>query len=87
MGLRRTWLKIDSAISSSLKATVEKICRESNEMFVQCFEEVKEGLEKAKLNHSGAFRGMYLYLAQELPKILEKLPSPYNDPILWQVLC
>ena len=28
---------------------------------MQCFEEVKpEGLEKVKLNHSGAFGGMYL---------------------------
>ena len=88
--LRDLWdseeFKINSDISSSLKATVDKICREGNELFEQCFEEVKEGLEKARANNSGVFfQVMYMYLAQELPRVLEKLPSPYNDPILWQV--
>ena len=50
--------------------------KKRNEMFEQCFEDVKEGLEKARSNDSGAFfLGMYLYLAQELPKILEKLST------------
>ena len=34
---------------------MEKICRERNEIFEQCFEEVKEGVEKARYNDSGVF--------------------------------
>ena len=88
--LRDLWdseeFKINSDVSSSLKTTLDKICSEGNEMFVRYFEEVKLSVEKAKSNNSGAFfQFMYMYLAQELPTVLEKLPSPYNDPILWQV--
>ena len=64
--LRDLWdseeFKINSDISSSLKATVDKICREGNEMFEQCFEEVKEGLEKARTNNLGAFFPSYVYI-------------------------
>ena len=41
-------LKIESEYSSSLKATVEKICSERSEIFEQCFEEVKEGIERVR---------------------------------------
>ena len=81
-------LKIESEYISSLKATVEKICSERSEIFEQCFEEVKEGIERVRAINSVEskeqpyFRGMYLYLAQELLGALEKLPKWYNDPIL-----
>ena len=81
-------LKIDSDYSSSLKAMVEKICKEKNDLFQRCFEEVKEDLAKARSDNPNSgdyFQRMYLYLAQELPKVLKKLPTPYDDPILWQV--
>ena len=80
-------LKISSSYSSSLKATIEKIVNERSEVFERCFLEVKEAVEKVRTcgKEQPYFRGMFLYLAQELPKILQKLPKDYNDPIVWQV--
>ena len=74
--------------SSSSKATVEKICKEKNDLFQQCFKEVKEVLAKARSDNpdsSDDIQRTYLHLAQELPKVLKKLPTSYVDPILWQV--
>ena len=39
-------LKIKSNYSSTLKATVERICNERSEVFEKCFEEVKMGIER-----------------------------------------
>ena len=36
---------------------MEKICRENNEMFVQCFEEVKEGL----VNREGQAKSFWCF--------------------------
>ena len=84
--------KINSKYSETLKNTVEKICSEGSAPFEQCFLEVTEAVERMVKSNDGVnkeqpnFRDMYLYLAKELPKVLEKLSSDYNDPILWQVL-
>ena len=71
-------LKIKSNYSSSLKATIEKLCSERSEIFEKYFQEVKEGVARTH------FQSMFLYLAQELPDIL-KMPNHYSDPIQWQV--
>ena len=54
---------------------------------------VKEGVEKIRRNSCAEeeqlqpdFQKMFLYLAQDLPDILKKIPNEYSDPILWQVL-
>ena len=85
-------LKINSSYSSSLKATTEKLCSKRCETFEKYFEEVREGVARVRANCSARkeqpyFRSMFLYLAEELPDILKKMPSHYSDPILWQVLC
>ena len=92
--LRDLWdaeeLKIKSVYSSSLKATVERLCSERCEVFEKHFQAVKEGVARIRANSDASeeqphFRSMFLYLAQELPDILKKMPNHYSDPILWQV--
>ena len=85
-------LKINSSYSSSLKATIEKLCSERCETFAKYFQEVEKGVARIRANSNAKkeqphFRSMFLYLAEELPDILKRMPSHYNDPILWQVRC
>ena len=64
-------LKIESEYSRSIKTTIQEICEEGNDEFEECFLKVKEDVVKAKDSYKeeDCFGEMYLYLAEELPKV------------------
>ena len=84
-------LKIKSKYSLLLKNTIERLCSQRCEIIEEYFQIVKGGVKKIRKNSSEGeespdFQSMFLYLAQDLPDMLKKMPSEYSDPILWQVL-
>ena len=87
-------LKVDSKYSKKTRETLQQLCLNGNERFEKCYQRVREELEsiikasKEKNEAQPYFRGMFLYLAEELPKALKDcdLPSGYDDPIVWQVV-
>ena len=86
-------LKIDSKYSHKIKETLQKLCLDGDQRFEKCYERVRKELEgvitasKDKNKEQPYFRGMFLYLAEKLPKVLKEfeLPKDYDDPIIWQV--
>ena len=79
-------LKIDSEYSKSLKKSIQEICEGEDAEFERCFLDVQQAVANLKTDKEEyCFDKMYLYLAEELPKAIEKSSTEHRDPILWQV--
>ena len=81
-------LRIQSNYSTAIKQAIEEVCTGCSRKFEECFLRVKEGLSAAKgksNTNEPCFRKMYLFLAEKLPALIQKLPERLNDPILWKV--
>ena len=86
-------LKIDSLYAKTIQTTIEELYSTSqlDKQFEQQYSEVLEATrritEKARTDkrEDPFFREMFLYLVEELPSTVAKLPCNQKDPILWQV--
>ena len=86
-------MKIDSEYTEKLKRTVQRICEDGDGEFEKCYEQVRKEVEEvvatSKVNKKEQpyFRGMFLYIAEKLPKVIEDLltTEQTRDPIIWQV--
>ena len=95
-------LRIDSQFAANLKEKLDELCRgqvpeEQSSTFQCCYTAVKLDVKAKKnaIRMRGAgreisYKDIYLYQAEEVPKLLAKFPSQLTDslrePILWQVL-
>ena len=70
-------LKIESEYSKRIKETIEEICVSGNDKFEECFVEVQGAIGHTVDVNKPLFRQMYLYLAEDLPKVVSELPKEH----------